>query len=274
VGAATQLPRLRRRFTADQIIAASTFYDVLTLLILAYMHYPAIIIPALIVSGFAWTSTMSQLNTSVQLSVPAWVQARALGTYLMTFQGGMAFGSILWGFVAEHFSTPTALAASAVGLAITYPYIRRFHILQGPIPDHTPHKPSRPALQPTPFPPVDSDEADDPLHAGPVRISIDYRVPIDRYAEFTHAIHQLRGVRLRDGAIRWGIYRDAIDPEHLNETFLMESWLDYLRSRERITAADEAIRARVRALHQGEDAPRISYQIYAREITPNEPPAR
>jgi hypothetical protein len=127
-------------------------------------------------------------------------------------------------------------------------------------------------LQPTPFPPVDSNEADDPLHAGPVRISIDYRVPIDRYAEFTHAIHQLRGVRLRDGAIRWGIYRDAVDAEHLNETFLMESWLDYLRSRERITAADEAIRARVRALHHGEDAPRISYQIYAREITPNEPP--
>ena len=272
VVAATQLPRLRRRFTADQIIAASTFYDVATLLILAYVHYPAIIIPALIVSGFAWTSTMSQLNTSVQLSVPAWVQARALGMYLMTFQGGMAFGSILWGFVAEHVSTPTAFAISACGLAITYPYIRRFHILQGPIPDHTPHKPSRPALQPTPFPPVDSDEADDPLHAGPVRISIDYRVPIDRYAEFTHAIHQLRGVRLRDGAIRWGIYRDAVDPEHLNETFLMESWLDYLRSRERITAADEAIRARVRALHHGEDAPRISYQIYAREITPNEPP--
>jgi hypothetical protein len=48
----------------------------------------------------------------------------------------------------------------------------------------------------------------------------------------------------------------------------MESWLDYLRSRERITAADEAIRARVRVLHQGEEAPRISYQIYAREITP------
>jgi hypothetical protein len=43
---------------------------------------------------------MATLNTSVQLSVPAWVQARALGTYLMTFQGGMALGSIVWGFVA------------------------------------------------------------------------------------------------------------------------------------------------------------------------------
>lgn len=270
VVAATQLPRIRRRFSADQIIAISTFYDVATLFILAYIRYPVVIIPTLILSGFVWTSTMSTLNTSVQLSVPAWVQARALGTYLMTFQGGMAFGSILWGFVAEHTSTPTALAASACGLAISYPFIRRFHILQGPVPDHTPHLPSRPAPQPTPFPMIDSDDDDDPLHAGPVQISIDYRIPISRYAEFTHAIHQLRGVRLRDGAIRWGIYRDAIDPEHLTETFLMESWLDYLRSRERITAADEAIRARVRALHQDDEGPRISYQIYAREITPNE----
>jgi hypothetical protein len=71
---------------------------------------------------------------------------------------------------------------------------------------------------------------------------------------------------LRDGAMRWGIYRDAIDPEHLNESFIMESWLDYLRSRERITAADELIRARVRALHKHDDPPKTTYQIYAREI--------
>jgi hypothetical protein len=73
-------------------------------------------------------------------------------------------------------------------------------------------------------------------------------------------------VRLRDGAMRWGIYRDAINPEHLNETFIMESWLDFLRSRERITAADEAIRARVRALHQNDEPPKVTYQIYAKEI--------
>lgn len=271
--AATQLPRIRRRVSADTIIAVSTFYDVITLLVLAYAHYPAVIIPALILSGFAWTSTMSTLNTSVQLSVPAWVQARALGTYLMTFQGGMALGSILWGFVAEHTSTPIALAASACGLAISYPAIRRFHILQGPLPDHTPFRSARSAAQPSQFQLADSAaQADDLVHEGPVRISIDYRIPVERYPEFTHAIHQLRGVRLRDGAIRWGIYRDVVDPERLNETFLMESWLDYLRSRERITAADEAIRARVRALHTGEEPPKISYQIYAREITPYEPP--
>jgi MFS family permease len=266
--AATLLPRIRRRFTADQIIGVSTFYDVGTLLILAYVHYPIIIIAALLLAGFAWTSTMSTLNTSVQLSVPAWVQARALGTYLMTFQGGMALGSILWGAIADRTSTPIALTVAAAGFALSYPLTRNFHVLKGPTPDHTPFPSRRPAPQPVPFPGVDPQMADDPIHEGPVRISIDYRIPPENYAEFTHAIHQLRGVRFRDGAIRWGIYRDATDPNHLNETFIMDSWLDYLRSRERITAADEAIRDRVRALHQGIEPPRTTYQIYARELTP------
>jgi len=73
-------------------------------------------------------------------------------------------------------------------------------------------------------------------------------------------------VRLRDGAFRWAVYRDANDPTHLNETFLMESWVDYLRSRERSTSADTTIRDRVNAMHKGEGPPRVTYQIYAREL--------
>jgi MFS family permease len=257
VFAATTLHRIRQRFSADQILAASTLYNVVVLLVLAFVRSPSIIIAALVFSGAAWTSTMSTINVSVQLSVPAWVQARALGTYMMTFQGGMVFGSILWGAIAERTSTPIALATAAGGLLLTFPFARRYHILQGPLPDHTPHQFKHPAPQVA----FETDPSD-----GPVRISVDYRIPTENYAEFTLAIHQLRGVRFRDGAIRWGIYRDALDPEHLNETFLMESWLDYLRSRERITADDEAIRARVRALHQHEDPPKTTYQIYAKEI--------
>jgi MFS family permease len=259
---ATLLHRVRRRFTADQILAAASLYNVGVLLILAYIRSPYLIIAALILSGFAWTSTMSTINVSVQLAVPAWVQARALGTYIMVFQGGMALGSILWGTIAEHTSTPIALTASACGLLVTLPFAYRFHILQGPVPDHTPHQPRRPAPQLTDTEPTD----------GPVRISVEYHVPAENYAEFTRAIHQLRGVRLRDGAMRWGIYRDAINPEQLEETFIMESWLDFLRSRERITAADEAIRARVRDLHKHDDPPRTTYQIYAKEIANPVPP--
>jgi MFS family permease len=265
VVAATALPRIRRRLSVDQIIAVATFYNVGTLLVMALVPKPAIVIPALMLSGFCWTCTMASLNVSVQVSVPAWVQARALGTYMMTFQGGLALGSIVWGFIAEHSTTPIALMSAAAGLAVTFPFVNRFHVLRGGVPDTTPHQYKRAAPELVPFPEA-ADESGDPALAGPVRISVDYRIPIESYAEFTRLIHQLRGVRLRDGALRWGIYRDATDPEHLNETFIMESWLDYLRARERVTAADEVIRKRVIALHEGPEPPRTSYQVYAREI--------
>jgi MFS family permease len=264
VAAAFTLPRVRHRFSTDRIIAAATFYTVFTLVVLARIHRPSLIIPALVAAGFCWTSTMASLNTSVQVSVPAWVQARALGSYLMTFQGGLALGSVLWGSIAQRWSTPVALLCAAGGFAGTFPFVRRFRILRGGIPDTTPHTYKRAAPELPPFP--EDDPESDPAQAGPVRISIHYQIPVENYAEFTRLIHQLRGVRLRDGALRWGIYRDAADPSHLNETFIMESWLDYLRSRERVTAADERVRKQVFALHQGDELPRISYQVYAREI--------
>ena len=102
---------------------------------------------------------------------------------------------------------------------------------------------------------------------GPVRVSIDYHIDPRDYAAFTKAIHQLRDVRLRDGAIRWGVYQDASDPGHLNETFVTESWLEYLRQRERFTASDLATRDRVWSFHRGNEPPRISHMFYAKEVS-------
>jgi len=256
---ATTLHRIRQRIPADTLLAATSIYYIGALLILALVKIPWIVILALIIGGFCWTSTMSTLNVAVQLSVPNWVQARALGTYLMTFQGGLALGSVLWGFIAERSSTKVSLICAAVGMAATLPLAMRKHIAEGEGPDLRPYRWKRP-LPDLAMPPDPED--------GPVRISIDYDVAPECYAAFTHVIHELEGVRLRGGAIRWGIYRDAANPRHLNETFLMESWLDYLRSRERMTAADQAIRERVWALHTGPEPPKTSHQVFVREITP------
>jgi len=254
---ATTLARIRKRIDADKLLFLTGLYYVATMFVLAFVHTPAIVILTLVGAGFCWTSTMSTLNVSVQLSVPGWVYARALGAYLMTFQGGMALGSVTWGVIAEHSSTKAALICAGAGLAASIPFTSRIHILKGALPDMTPYKWKRPV--PTLAAMPDPDD-------GPVRISIDYRVPIESYAEFTHVVHRLEEVRLRGGAVRWGIYRDAADPEHLNETFVMESWLDYLRSRERMTADDQAVRESVWALHKGDGPPQISHQIWAREV--------
>jgi hypothetical protein len=255
---AFSLARLRRNFPADKIIAVSSVTFAATLAVLAFLRMPAVIILFLIAGGFAWTSTMSTLNVSVQLSVPSWVRARALGSYQMILQGGMALGGVIWGFVAEHASTQIALACAGGGLLVSLPFALRFHVLRGAIQDLSPYKRDRPApafvVEPNP---------DD----GPVRVSIQYRIRPEDYAGFTRAIHELRDVRLRDGAIRWGVFQDVNDPNHLNETFLVESWIEYLRQRERFTASDLKIRDKVWSFHQGEIPPRTSHMIYAKEVT-------
>ncbi|MBV8115031.1 MAG: MFS transporter [Silvibacterium sp.] len=255
---ATSLPHVRRRLSADAMIAASSVVFVVTLLVLAYVHYALAVIGVLLFAGFSWTSTMSTLNLAIQLSSPGWVQARALGIYQMVFSGGMALGSILWGFIAEHVSTPFSLAAAGVGLLVTLPLSNRLHVLRGDLPDLTPlgvktHIPQT-VLEPE-------------MHDGPVRILIEYLVASEDYNSFVHAVHKLGNIRLRDGAMRWGVFQDINDPTRVTETFVMESWIDYLRQRERFTAADRAVRDYVSGFHRGDGPLRVSYSIYAKERT-------
>lgn len=251
------LARLRARFSADKILAFSSVQFCATLLVLAFVHSVALDILFLIAGGFAWTSSMATLNTGVQLSSPGWVQARALGMYQMVFQGGLALGSVVWGTVAEHSSVKVAMVSSAVLIAVALPVTLKLHVLRGGLPDLTPHQYKRPVphleLEPAP-------------EDGPVRILVDYSVQAEDYNEFVRRIHKLRDVRLRTGAVRWGIFRDGNNPERLEESFVMESWLEYLRSRERMTAADFEVTRSVRDLHKGPDMPVVTHQVYAKEM--------
>jgi MFS family permease len=260
---ATSLPRVRKILPADKIIEGATLVFIGTLAVLALVPHPWIIIPVLLVGGFAWTSAMSTLNLAVQVSVPAWVTARALGAYQTIFAGGMAIGSVTWGFVAEHASNSVALLTAAIGLAATMPLAHRFHVLRGIQPDFSPHQ----YTLPLPTLALDRGETE-----GPVRVSIDYRIASEDYGAFTRAIHKLRDVRMRDGAIRWGVYQDAADPQHIIESFVTESWLEYLRQRERFTASDREIRDRVFALHRGPEPPKISHMFYVKEVTDSPAP--
>ena len=210
----------------------------------------------LLATGFAWTTTTSTFNVAVQLSVPGWVQARALGAYQTVFWCGMAFGSTLWGFIAEHASTPKSLLAASAGMLLTLPFALRFHLLRGTPPDLSPYQLNRPGPQ----------VAIEPSHEdGPVLVSVEYRVRDADYAAFTHAIHQLRAVRMRDGAIRWGVFRDTAGARRIVENFVVDSWLEFLRERERMTISDRAILDRARSFHQGAGLPAASFMIYARE---------
>lgn len=253
---AAAMPKVRRRVGAEMVAAVCTVVFASTMLVLAYTQSLPLIVLWLVLAGGAWTSNMSTMNTAVQLSVPAWVQARALGTYQMVFAGGMALGSALWGALAEHLSGRVALAAAAVGILLTLPVIRRLPLMRGTPPDLTPFAPNLAAPQVV----VELDP-----EVGPVLITIEYRIAPADLDEFTHAIHQLRRIRMRDGAVRWGVFQDLSNPERLVENFVSASWLDFLRARERMTAADRVVRDQLKRLHQGPGEPQVSRMIYVAE---------
>jgi len=250
---AVSLPKLRAKYSADQIVFTASLLLAGTLATMAFAHYVALVVFSLIAGGFGWTTAMSSFNVAVQLSAPAWVQARAQGIYQMIYQGGMAIGSALFGYLAEHRSTPVALAAAAVALLAGLLWGARYGLPHGVPPD----------LDPSPSTAL-SLEREPKLGDGPVLVTIEYQVSADQYDAFTRATHKLRDVRLRDGSIRWGTYQDTAQPGRFVENFVVESWLEYLRQRERMTASDLLIRDHVRSFHQGDEPPVVSHMIYAR----------
>ncbi|MEH2125944.1 MFS transporter [Nostoc sp.] len=248
------MPQVRQHLTGDGVVIAGTLVFAVATLILAFIHNVPLVLLALLAAGIAWTSMTSSLNITVQLAVPAWVQARALGTYQMVFQGGSAIGSIVWGAAAEHWGMRTALFIAAIGLVGGTFTARRYRLLSGKLDLGPALRRAEPLvvieLQP---------------EQGPVLVTLEYCIDPVQAKEFITAIHALRVVRLRDGAIRWGIFHDTSMPHRYLETFIVESWVDHLRQYERFTVADREIRERVFAFHQGDEPPVISHMIYAHQ---------
>src|SRR5262249_47021110 len=134
---AMSLPFWRRRLNADQIVSRAAVVFAATLLTMAWAPHWLMVVVMLVVAGMAWTSTTPSLNVAVQTSVAPWVQARSLGMYQMTFQGGMAIGSALWGSVAEHFGTTVALSTAATGMLLTLTVARRLPLTVGTTLDYS-----------------------------------------------------------------------------------------------------------------------------------------
>jgi MFS family permease len=250
------LPWLRKRVAANLLVTSASAVFAGVLFVLAFFHHIAVIVIALFAAGCAWTSTTSTFNIAVQVAAPAWVQARLLGIYQMTFHAGMALGSAAWGAVAEHTTTPLALSAAGLALLVTLPLARRYRIT-AETRDLTSAAQARALSRSAPAVVIELGPDD-----GPVMITVDYRIDPADAAGFVRAVHDMRAIRLRDGAVRWGLYQDSADKAHYVETFLVESWAEYLRQRERMTVSDRAVRDRIYALLRGPVPPPVSRMIY------------
>ncbi|HEX8425385.1 MFS transporter [Hymenobacter sp.] len=244
------LPYLNRYFTINWRVTLATAAFAVGLLGLAFVDSQVVLSALLVLVGLAWMLVLNSFSVGVQTVVPRWVQARTISLYLLTIQGGMALGSVVWGSVASHWGLPVALTGAAIWLGISTLLVLRFSLINNTEKlDFTPAR-QRPDLVLTQEPAPS---------AGPIIITTTYRVdPADRPA-FAALMEQLSRIRRREGAIRVGLYTDLADPTRLVEYFMVESWEEYEQLHDRGVSHEEAdVKNLARQLHQGPDKPVVA----------------
>jgi hypothetical protein len=245
------LPTLRGRYARDRLVLIATLLCAASIAALAVFRDLVVLGVALFVNGLAWITVLSSLQIAAQTSVPAWVRARALSLYIVVFALGMASGSLVWGAVAQEWSTRIALLVAAGAAAVMGVVATRFRLEAG---EHVDFTPSAHWPQPS----VSGAMAHD---RGPVLVTIEYEIDAADRVVFLRTLRQLGESRRRDGALQWDVLEDTEQPGTFLEFFQLDSWLSHLRQHERVTIEEKRLQETLRALHRGTSPPRLRHFV-------------
>lgn len=246
------LNHFRPRISNFQRLATlSCVIFLLAMLVAAWTPYLYLTSATLVLAGAAWINFNSTTSAAFQTSLPAWVRARALAVFMLTFQGSMALGGMLWGAVANQLGVAWTLTLAAglivVGLAGT----RRYPLRMGQEAEVT----------------LSSHWAEPRVHGsteasgGPVAVQVDYLVAVEHQQTFCQQLSRLGRIRKRDGASHWMLYRDLANPQRFSERFVIASWGEHLLQRGRSTLADQQQEQQLAHYLQPGTTPSVSHYL-------------
>ena len=227
------LSRLRARFGQNILLTVGAAGFAVATVTLAMVPSVAIVALGLVIGGASWLLSLSTLNASMQLSLPAWVRARGLSVYQLIFMGGQALGSVVWGVLAEATTSSTSLLVSGALLVICglsslwWPLHAKTNDLDMTPSSHWPE----PTLI---FEP-------EPLD-GPVLVLTAYRVAPSDEDAFLAAMAVMGRSRQRTGAAQWRLFRSIEHESTFVETFVVRSWGEHMHQHHtRLTGQDRLI---------------------------------
>lgn len=255
IGGALIMQSARARWSTEVIVLTAVVILGLVIVMISGLHRLSTLAPVMLVGGAAWVTFISLISALVQNLAPDWVRARVLAIFILVYQGSFALGSAAWGAVAQRAGIRVALVCAGAG-TIGSVMLVLFAKLPDSTTDLSPWNHWRM--------PVVVREATADLHRGPVLVTVEFTVIPEREAEFVAAIHQYARIRRRDGAYRWGIYRDTEVANRYQEIFLVNSWAEHLRQHERQTQADREVEQRLSS-YVARD-PEVRHLIYANSI--------
>ncbi len=222
------IPSRLQKHSLNAVVTSAVLLWTIAILLIAATDVAAVAVAGTFGAGMAWVGVFASLSAGTQSAAPAWVRARAVAMSLVAVQASLALGSVVWGAWASAAGTRTALFASAVAMIVLLALSYRIRVSLGTEADVTPglQLPELTlAVKPAP-------------EDGPVLIQLDYRIDNDRRAPFLQAVHAVEPIRRRNGAISWRVFQDLAEDGRYVERYIIASWAEYVRLRERMTIAD------------------------------------
>jgi MFS family permease len=231
-GAVVVVPWVRKHFSPNMltVIANALVAAVYILMVLVRDQNQFMLVAAL--AGIGWTLSASELWVAGQRAMPPWARGRMNATFIMTAQGAMALGGVIWGTAAATAGiNPTLIGGAvllAVSLVLAIPLSINFtgSLDFGPSPVTSfSHK--------LIYLPQPSD--------GPVAITYEYHVDPSRSSDFLDLMRDVRLIHLRNGAFTWRLHEDLTRPNIFRIEMLVPSWSQHMLQRERMTKAERTV---------------------------------
>jgi MFS family permease len=236
IAGAFAMQSARAKWSTETVVSAGVLTLGLAMVATGGLHRLSVLALVMLIGGAAWVTFISLINALVQNLAPDWVRARVLAIFILVYQGSYALGTASWGAFAQRTNVRTALVCAGIGTVATT--LLAFLVrLPDAAADMSPWNHWRMPVV------VEGVEAD--LEQGPVLVTIEYAVTPSRITEFEDVMHEYGRRRRRDGAYRWGIFRDTEIADRYLEIFVVSSWAEHLRQHERQTLADRELEQRL-----------------------------
>lgn len=235
---------LRARFGENTLLTVGALGFAAATAVVALVPIFAVVFAGLVVGGAAWLLSLSTLNASMQLNLPAWVRARGLSVYQLIFMGGQAIGSVVWGVIAGATTSSVSLLVSAVLLVVC-----GLSSLWWPLHAKTSSLDLTPSAH---WPEPNLIFEPEPLD-GPVLVMTAYRVLPENEDGFLKAMGPLGRSRQRTGASEWRVFRSVEHESTFVETFIVRSWGEHMHQHyTRLTGQDRLIEDAVERCIEGD----------------------
>ncbi len=248
---ALMMERVRARWPVEIVVSTGILLFGLSTLASGTLRLLSTLGASMLIGGASWIVFVSFFNVIILNHTPDWVRARVLAISMLVFQGAMAAGSAVWGELAARTDLHVALLWAGAGTIGTTALGAVLKLPDAPA-DVTPWVHWR-------LPTIQSEDAS-AVNSGPVLVTIEYEVDPQQEARFLQSIHRYERIRRRDGAYRWGVFRDIEHANRYLESFLVVSWAEHLRQHQRSTRADRAVVEAVRNSVHGE--PVVRHLLY------------